>query len=310
MSMEGVHEALGRLARRQHGLITELQGTGAGLTEAGIKWLVHSQRWERLFAGVYRVNGSPETWQSRVLGACLAAGLGALVSHRSAAALWELEGFLPPGVVDLTVPADRVRLVDGARLRRSRDLALAGRAIRQGVPVTGLARTPLDLCAVERNPDIALRALDDARRRKLVTWPELRRCLALHARRGRPGVRAFRALVELRDGKEPSHGVFELLLRKTLLDAGLPEPEAQVWVALAGCRYRLDLAYRNARLGIECDGREAHLNERAFEEDPVRENRLKLAGWLILRYTWRRLEQSPEGVAREVGAALSSRQAG
>ena len=110
---------------------------------------------------------------------------------------------------------------------------------RGGVTVTGLARTVLDLAATEPNRDVALRALDAARRRPHhLPWRELWACLALHARRGRPGVKVFRELLEHRDGTEPTGDVFEALVYDLLVDAGLPAPELQYPVG----RYRLDLA--------------------------------------------------------------------
>ncbi|MGH9230174.1 MAG: hypothetical protein ACRD07_15880 [Acidimicrobiales bacterium] len=65
-------------------------------------------------------------------------------------------------------------------------------------------------------------------------------------------------------------------------DAGLPEPAAEHWVRGAGWRYRLDLAFPPRLVGIELDGKDDHLNEVAFEVDPVRDNRLLLAGWTVL----------------------------
>ncbi|HET6772403.1 MAG TPA: hypothetical protein VFH36_03780 [Acidimicrobiales bacterium] len=48
--------------------------------------------------------GSPRTWHGRALVAVLAAGPDALVSHRNAAHLWGLDGFGPPGRIEVTVP--------------------------------------------------------------------------------------------------------------------------------------------------------------------------------------------------------------
>ncbi len=70
----------------------------------------------------------------------------------------------------------------------------------------------------------------------------------------------------------------------------------------------VDITYPPPRkLALECDGRRAHLTERAFEEDRVRENDLKLDGWLVLRFTWRRLQEQPQAVVAEVRQALRTR---
>ena len=80
-----------------------------------------------------------------------------------------------------------------------------------------------------------------------------------------------------------------------------------MWVTIDGRRYRIDLAYRRPKIAIECLGKEGHLNERAFEEDPVRSNDLVLDGWLLLQVTYRRLEESPKSIVAEVGTALAVR---
>jgi very-short-patch-repair endonuclease len=92
-----------------------------------------------------------------------------------------------------------------------------------------------------------------------------------------------------------------------LSDAGLPEPVAEFPVEAGGGRYRVDLAYPDALLAIELDDKETHLTDKAFEEDPIRENRLKLAGWLVLRYTWDGLVTDPNVIVGEVRAALRVR---
>jgi hypothetical protein len=87
----------------------------------------------------------------------------------------------------------------------------------------------------------------------------------------------------------------------------LPEPEAEVWVSIDGRRYRIDLAYRRPKIAIECLGKIGHLNERAFEEGPVRRNDCGLDGRLQIEVTWRRLVEHPRGIIAEVEAALAQR---
>lgn len=296
------------LASRQYGLITRAQAYELGVTRAAVARELRNGRWIRERPGVFRIDGTPSTWQGRMLAFCLAAGPGAVVSHRSAAALWDLDGFGPPGRVDLSLPRGRHLRATGVRLHECRDHHLAGATKRQLVPVTGIARTLLDVCAVVDDDFAGLRGLDDARRRGLVGWPELWETLVLHARRGRPGVARFRRLLDLRAGKKVPEGVFEALVQRLLVDAELPEFEPGHWVTVAGHRYRLDLARAEEKVAIECDGRMGHGHERAFEADPVRDNHLKLAGWLVLHYTWRRLVENPEAIVAEVREALAGRE--
>ena len=134
------------------------------------------------------------------------------------------------------------------------------------IPVTGIARTVLDVCAVVDDDVRALAALDDVRRRHLASWDELWRCLVLHARRGRNGIVRYRRVLERRWGRPVPHGRFARLADSLFADAGLPRM-APTWIVLPGHRYRVDLAYPELKIAIELDGRG---HELLFDEDPVR----------------------------------------
>ncbi len=69
----------------------------------------------------------------------------------------------------------------------------------------------------------------------------------------------------------------------------------------------VDLAYPRPKIAIECLGKIGHLNEKAFEEDPVRSNEFALDGWLQLLVTYRRYEDRPQSIVAEVEAALAVR---
>lgn len=257
---------------------------------------------------VFRIGGVPVTWKTRVLAVCLSLGPDAVVSHQTAAAVWGLDGFRPPATIDVSVPRRRRPAArDGVRIHQCRDFELANRAARGGIPVTGLARTVLDVCAVS-SPETALRALDAALRRPTrVAWAALRECLVLHARRGRPGVALYRAVLQRRNMKPPPGDKFVALVLELLLDSGLPVPECEYRVTVRGRRYRLDIAYPQWKVGGECDGKEGHDNERAFEEDPIRDNALQLDGWLMLHFPWAGLVNDPAGIVAEVRDAIRVR---
>jgi len=179
--------------------------------------------------------------------------------------------------------------------------------VRDGIRLTPLPETILDLCAVSRDRMVPLRALDDVRRRKLASTFELERCLTEHAGQRLPGLPLYREVLERRLGKTPPGTVFAAEVLDLLIDAGLPEPEAEVWVTIGGRRYRIDLAYRRPKIAIECLGKTGHLNERAFEEDPVRNNDFAIAGWLQLWVTYQRKEERPDRVIADVSDALACR---
>lgn len=303
MERSALAAAIG-VAQHQHSLITWDQALGAGLTAAVIKRLVAQGHWEKLGNGLYRVNGSRKTWRSRLMATCLRAGDGAAVSHRWAAALWGLEGFHPSGPLHVTVPRRRNPRVEDVVVHR-RDLPRLSRV--DNIPVTPIPETILDLCAVSRNPSVALRALDDARRRRLCSAFDLMRCSAEHAGRGHPGSATFRSLLERRLGRTPPGTTFAAQVLDLLVDAGLPEPQAEFRVVLGGRRYKIDLAYPRPKVAIECLGKIGHLNEEAFEEDPVRNNDFAIGGWLQVQVTYWRLQDRPDSVVATVNSALACR---
>jgi hypothetical protein len=269
--------------------------------------MIRSGRWLPLARGVYRLAGAPRTWEQRALALVLSAGDDALVSDLAAAHLYGLDDFGPTGRIGIVTPRHRRRRVTGATVHESLDPHLFDARVRFGVPVTGPARTVLDVCWVVDDDLRALAALDEMLRRRHVTWDELWTCLVLHARRGRNGVARFRRILVRRWGKRPPHGAFNRTVQALLVDAGLPEPEGEVPVRVSGANYRLDLAYEDLKIAIELDDKETHLTDAAFESDPIRDNRLKLAGWLVLHYTWERLITDPEGIVQEVREAVRTR---
>jgi predicted transcriptional regulator of viral defense system len=306
--VEGVFFLLAKLAEAQHGLVTLDQTRQLGISRQTLDRLVASGRLVRVAPRVFLVHGAPFTWQRRILAECLSVGTDAVVSHRSAAALYGLDGFDPFRTVHLTIPAHRQpRRRTDVRVHRSADYDLIRGTIRQRVPVTDPARLLLDLYASEPNRHVARRGLFSARKQKLVSWTELFECLEVHARPGRRGIASSREDVELYSRIGCPETNFEDRIRELLVGAGLPEPRMQYWVTAGGRRYRLDAAYPDVRVGIEGRSKQDHFTDEAFESDPVRDADLATGGWLIIHVTSAQLRGDADGVVRRVARALSRR---
>jgi very-short-patch-repair endonuclease len=306
--LEGLSARLAAVASDHHALITLDQMTDLKVTRHQRAHLVATGHIVRVGPHVYRLNGTPVTWQGRIAAARLAAGPDAIVSHRSAAALYGLDGFDQQKLVHLSVRIGRSpRPQKDVRLHRCLDYDLIAPELRQGILVTDPARLVLDLYAGERNPEVARRGLFSARKKSLVSWTELERCLERHARQGRRGISRLRADVALYRRIGSPETAFEDDIRGLLVDAGLPEPDLQHWVHTPAGRYRIDLAYPEFRVGIEGKSKEHHLTETAFESDSVRDAELAVAGWIIIHVTWAQLHDDPAGVVRLVRRALRSR---
>ena len=306
--MEALPSRLADTARVQHALITLKQLGELKVTRHQRERLLATGQLKRVAHDVYQLNGASFTWQAGIAAARLSVGTDALASHRSAAALFGLDGFDQQAVVHLSVPATRSpRRARNVQIHRCFDYELIEPNVRQNILVTDPTRLVLDLYASERNPDVARRGLFSARKKKLVTWAALEHCLEQHARQGRRGIRRLRADLELYRRIGCPESSFEDAIRGLLMGAGLPEPELQHWVTTPGGRYRIDVAYPEFRVGVEGKSRAHHLTDEAFESDPVRDSNLAIAGWIIIHVTWAQLRDDPAGVIRRVRRALLSR---
>jgi hypothetical protein len=207
---------------------------------------VAARRLHVLHRGVYGVVGSQLLRiEGHWLAAVLAVGDGAVLSHRSAAALWDL---LPAGTGDPEVAVARMlKRRAGIRLHCIRSLPKGHVTTRNGIPCTTVARTLADLAAV-LSPRRLERALGQAEVLRVYNRAEIEAVLAATPRR--PGSRTLRALL---GGPDPSttrtrSPLEELLL--TLCDrGGLQRPEFNVPYTLPdGTEISIDAFWRAAGL--------------------------------------------------------------
>jgi predicted transcriptional regulator of viral defense system len=134
---------LAALAGRQHAMVSHPQLKELGLGASGIAKRARSGRLKRFYRGVYHAGHGPVTGRGRFMAAVLACGDGAVLSHRSAAALWGvLRG--GPGRPEVTVPGDGGRGHAGITVHRSA-LVPSEITTHDGIPVTTVGRTLIDL---------------------------------------------------------------------------------------------------------------------------------------------------------------------
>lgn len=291
-----------RLARRaasQSGLITRPQLLAIGLSDRVLAGHVRSGRFLALHRGVFLVAGAPLTDAVRLQAATLATG--GVASHRSAARVL--------GLVDVGPSRPELTIGSTANNRgpfithRSGDLQRRDTSTVNGIPTTNATRTLVDLGSVVR-ADVLETALERALVARVTTIDRLLRRFFELAARGRPGIAALRSLLTERDQTlAPAESDLETLLAKILREGGLPTPVRQHVVEIEGQCFRLDAAYPELLIFMEGDGFGVHTQRDPFEIDRSRQNLLVLAGWLPLRFTWRRLCRAPEGVVNEVRAA-------
>ena len=294
-----------RRMKRQYGIVSREQALADGLTESQIKYRLRTGKWTTEARGVYRHAAVSPTALSRLLAACLAHN--ALASHRSAAALFGIDGYTLDRV-EIVVPPRRSLAVNGVTVHESTQMKLARRTERRGIPCTGLSRTVLDLAAVVSRKRLD-RTIDAVLRDRQLRPSDLYGVLASHARRGRAGCGALRASLEARLGDDPVPlSEWSRMVQDLLVDAGLGPPRLEYRICRAdgSLMAQVDLAYPGHRLAIELDSVRYHLNRESFVSDPRRRNRLMVAGWNVLTFTWDDYINRPADLCSTVAATLDS----
>jgi very-short-patch-repair endonuclease len=288
------------LAERQHGAVSTAQLRVAGLRSGAIEWRVKRGRLHRVHRGVYAVGHPRLTFRGTLWAAVLACGGvdAAALSHRTAAAVWDLA--TPPARPEVTTFAEHVS-TSRIHVHRSHTLHPLDDVVRQpdGLPVTSVARTLVDLAA-DVTPHRLERMCHRAELLRRLDAREVARLLDGSRRRGAAGLR--HALATLAPA-EPDVTRSELEERFLALvaDAGLPRPRVNATVA----GYEVDFLWPRRRLIVETDGAGAHLTAAAFERDRERDAALQVAGFRVVRVTWRQVVQDGPGVAAKLGALLA-----
>jgi hypothetical protein len=221
-----------------------------------------------------------------------------MLSHESAAWLWGLI-VRWPGNLEVTVPR-RGHAKGDVGIHHSTILRDDDRAVVDGVPVTAVARTLLDLAA-RRGSRRLTGAIDRAERLDLLDLDQIDELLRRSGRHR--GKRRLEKGLEIYRDPVVSRARSELLFLDLVKKAGLPRPAINTFVA----GHEIDAYWEKERFAIEVDGWEAHRTRRAFEADPVRLENLKLAGIDSIRVTARRIEREPESVAASLRRLLDMR---
>jgi hypothetical protein len=285
--------AMAGIATQQHGMITVSQLHEVGLDKSAISRRVRSGRLHRIHKGVYAVGHSAPQLHTHFMAAVLACGAGAVLSHTSAAVLWKL---LRPieGPVHVSIPATSGRKRrPGIHLHRCSSLntlaepppspfSLPGRGgrgrrflttHRDRIPVTTVPRTIEDL-----EGNVSSKLYRRAKRQAELMGHQLE------------GVESDRTRSDL-----------ETLFLRICAHHHLPPPEVNVKLG----RWEVDFLWRTSHVVVETDHWAYHRGSVAFEDDHARDLDLRAAGYTVLRFTDRQIEDEAERVAAIVEGALT-----
>jgi len=297
--------AVASVAGRQEGLVTRGQLEACGLSAGQAKRWVRDGHLHPVFRTVY-ILGHPTLGPRARMRAAVLACPGAVISHRSAAALLGIRE-VAPVVIDLIPLVEHGRKIDGIKAHRVPFPGPSEVRSVHGIPCTTAARAVVDLAGVHGIVQL----------REVVEMAAARRVLDLAAidavladgpkRRGAPCLR--RVLKEWRRVAETAkyatvRSLFEAKLLPLIAAAGLPIPLVNARVRTAERVLEVDLLWPEQRFVVEADSRRHHAIEVAFERDRRRDRELLAADYQVLRVSWREAEREADAVLAVIGARL------
>jgi hypothetical protein len=268
-----------------------------GISPAAIATWRRRQRLQVVHRGVYSVGHTALRAEGHRLAAVLACGPGAVLSHRTAAAHWGLLG-TDQTRIDVTAPRGR-HGAPGIRLHRSRSLDAQDTNNHQGIPITSVSRTLLDLAATARPSELE-RALAQSERLQLYDHRAIQSTIVKN--NGHRGTQVL-AQATSRTPKWTRNeweAEFLALIRK----AGLPEPETNDAFHVPDYGHcEPDYHWPEHRVIVETDGFETHGTRAAFHADRAKDAALTASGYRVLRFT---RDDEPGLAIKRLTAVLAS----
>ncbi|MGH2894701.1 MAG: DUF559 domain-containing protein, partial [Solirubrobacteraceae bacterium] len=287
---------LAQLALDQHGVVSRRQLYDLGYTRGSITRRIEKRRLHRVHRAVYAVGHRRLTIQGRWMAAVLACGDGAVLSHLDAAALHDLRR-IGSGKFNVTAPSRHN--LPGIRCHHSPRLHPQDTTTVDGIPVTSLARTCLDIAEL-LNHGRLVDALEAGQRQNTLDLGAIHAVIARNP--SRHGIDPLReAITELGDEPPLLQSRAEQAFRALVRDHHLPRPQFNVYVE----GELVDAVWWDQRLVVEVDGWNYHRSKRSFANDRRRDRKLVKAKLRPVRYTGDEVMDEPAGVAAELSELLS-----
>jgi hypothetical protein len=228
----------------------------------------------------------------------LAAGEGAFLSHRTAAAVW--------GLRETSTRRIDVTLAGGCR--RSRGSLVIHRTALQpttsevrtknGLRVSSVPRLLIELASSESAQELD-RLITLAVRKHVLNVDKMQAAVTRHARR--PGVAKLKSALKdylpRPDRKSGLERAFDELLAR---HPEIPQPQRNIH--LDG--WEIDCYWPEQKLAVELDGRPYHIAASDIERDRLKDAKLLKVGIRVMRITDSRFELDPIGALGDLLAAL------
>jgi len=292
--------ALVELAQAQFGVVTSAQLAQMGFSSSAISRMVASGRLIRLHRGVYAVGHSRLIARGRWLAAVLACGEDASLSHREGATLLDLR-YSERSRVDVTVTGRSRCGQRGIQIHSVRRLYPDDVTEIDGIRVTTIARTLLDLCEVIR-ADQVRRAFEKAERMEVLDYRALH--LVAERARGRRALKLFLPLIA-EDYSTAARAKSDLEARflDLIRERELPMPVVN---GMAG-GYEVDAHWPGTELIVELDSWAFHRSKRSFHADRAKWLDLRSRGFDVVTVTDPMLRSEPGRIADAITSATTAR---
>lgn len=283
------------IARRQHGNIVRAQLLHVGVDDDGISYRVKIGRLYRVHRGVYAVGRPPTSPLEKAAAPVMGCGDRAALSHGSAMTLWGFwwrwdEPF------DVTVAGDR--RPSNINVHRSTTLLRRDIRVIEGIRVTSIARTLLDMASRTRQKSLT-RYINDSRRTKRLTLQDLADVAArCPTHPGAPILGEYAA-----SEHNWTRSALEDRFLPFLKRYGFPKPFINI--NLIG--YEVDVYFPVERVIVERDGWSFHRYRRSFENDREQDATMLRHRIVTIRVTDERLDNSPDEEADRLHEILAGR---
>jgi very-short-patch-repair endonuclease len=293
-------KAVWALAVRQHGAISHDQLEALEYNADAIQHRIERGRLHPTgFRGVYAV-GRPElTQEGEWMAAVLACGEGAVLSHESAAQLWEIRKPPRKGPIHVSIPLCRRSSHDGIVVHRRSALTATDLTTHQNIPTTTPTATLIDLAATTTERRLEA-AINEACNRDLTDPDPL--VDAVEQTAPRPGRKAIRKLLATHAFALTDSELERMFLRITR-KARLPDPLTQHRIET----HRVDFYWPHLQLIVEADSLRFHRTPAQQLADRRRDQEHTVAGLTTLRFTHWQIARERRDV-ENILVAVSNRQ--
>jgi very-short-patch-repair endonuclease len=297
-------EGLRQLAERQHAAVARQQFRAVGVGREQLRHLLRSKEWEAATGRVFRLVGSPRTYEQDLMVAVLDGGPGTVASHAAAGRLWALPGF-DTGAIEVShLRGRRSRPASIGLLHLVRSLPPEHTTTLRAIPVTSLARTLFDIAPLV-HPKRLERLIDTVTAKSPATLRTLHSMLPALSVQGRDGIVAMRGVLDQRPaGYIPPASGLEARFCEIIAAAGDPPFDRQVDLGGHDWIGRVDFVDRSLGLVVEIDSALHHTSRLDVAHDNARDDALVGAGWRrVLRISDDAVWRDPAGVVRDVRRA-------